>query len=143
MTILRAYISCISKKSDPSATALITSLTSYGSVGSPGTIFSISYLLSGGTESITLAFTSLLRGMNDTSFLIWLKHSSSVMAKKWALPDTSQCTLAPPSSSIEISEPTTVLITSGPVMNILEIFSTTNTKSAVSYTHLRAHETGR
>jgi hypothetical protein len=48
-------------------------------------------------------------------------HSTSFFAKKWALPDNSVCTRAPPSSSIEISSPSTVLITSGPVMNIFEI----------------------
>ena len=39
----------------------------------------------------------------------------------------TQCTLAPPRDSMSISSPSTDFITSGPVMNIFEILSTTNT----------------
>jgi hypothetical protein len=49
--------------------------------------------------------------------------------KKWALPVISAWTRAPPRSSMPIFSPSTVLMTLGPVMNILEMLSTTKTKS--------------
>ncbi len=49
-----------------------------------------------------------------------------------ALPDLVLWVRAPPSSSIETSSPVTVLITSGPVMNMLEVPSTMTVKSVTA-----------
>ena len=43
--------------------------------------------------------------------------------------DSVLCVRAPPSSSNATSSPVTVLMTSGPVMNICEVLSTITTKS--------------
>ena len=59
-------------------------------------------------------------------------HSYSFSATKCATPLFEPCVLAPPSSSNEISSPNTVLTTSGPVTNILPIFSTIITKSVIA-----------
>ena len=48
---------------------------------------------------------------------------------KCATPDRLLCARAPPSSSISTSSPVTVLITSGPVMNMCDLPSTMSVKS--------------
>ena len=51
------------------------------------------------------------------------------------------CDIAPPSDSKSTSSPVTVLITSGPVMNMCEVSLTMNTKSVIAgeYTAPPAH----
>ena len=51
------------------------------------------------------------------------------------------CDRAPPRSSIDTSSPVTVLITSGPVMNMCELWSTITVKSVIAgeYTAPPAH----
>ena len=51
------------------------------------------------------------------------------------------CDIAPPSSSKPTSSPVTVLITSGPVMNMCEVSSTMKMKSVIAgeYTAPPAH----
>ncbi len=58
-----------------------------------------------------------------------------------ATPDSVACVIAPPSSSMETSSPVTVLITSGPVMNMCEVSRTMNVKSVMAgeYTAPPAH----
>jgi hypothetical protein len=46
--------------------------------------------------------------------------------------DLVLCVIAPPSSSIVTSSPVTVLITSGPVMNMCEVWSTMKMKSVIA-----------
>ena len=47
-------------------------------------------------------------------------------------PDSVAWVIAPPSASIEMSSPVTVLITSGPVMNMCEVSRTMNVKSVIA-----------
>ena len=49
-----------------------------------------------------------------------------------ATPDLLACVMAPPSSSIVTSSPVTVLITSGPVMNMCEVSFTMKVKSVMA-----------
>ena len=49
-----------------------------------------------------------------------------------ATPDFVACVIAPPSSSNVTSSPVTVLITSGPVMNMCEVSFTMNVKSVIA-----------
>lgn len=50
----------------------------------------------------------------------------------WATPDTALWVRAPPSSSKPTSSPVTVLMTSGPVMNMCEVWSTMTVKSVIA-----------
>ena len=67
-------------------------------------------------------------------------HSSS-SAAKCATPDLVLWVIAPPSSSKPTSSPVTVLITSGPVMNMCEVSLTMKMKSVMAgeYTAPPAH----
>ena len=56
--------------------------------------------------------------------------SSAVIA--WATPLLLLCVRAPPSSSKPTSSPVTVLMTSGPVMNMCEVLSTMIVKSVIA-----------
>ena len=49
-----------------------------------------------------------------------------------ATPDLLLCVRAPPSSSKPTSSPVTVLMTSGPVMNMCEVLSTITVKSVIA-----------
>ena len=60
------------------------------------------------------------------------KHSASSCARKCATPEVSLCVMAPPSWSLVTSSCVTVLITSGPVMNMYEVLSTIMTKSVIA-----------
>ena len=62
-------------------------------------------------------------------------------AAKWATPDFVLWVIAPPSSSNVGSSPVTVLITSGPVMNMCEVSLTMKMKSVIAgeYTAPPAH----
>ncbi len=62
-------------------------------------------------------------------------------AAKWATPDFVLWVIAPPSSSKVGSSPVTVLITSGPVMNMCEVSLTMKMKSVIAgeYTAPPAH----
>ena len=58
-----------------------------------------------------------------------------------ATPEMLACVMAPPSSSNVTSSPVTVLITSGPVMNMCDVSLTMNVKSVMAgeYTAPPAH----
>ena len=60
------------------------------------------------------------------------RHCSSSSAAKWATPDFELWVIAPPSSSNSTSSPVTVLITSGPVMNMCEVSLTMKMKSVIA-----------
>ena len=47
-------------------------------------------------------------------------------------PSLELCVCAPPSSSMPTSSPVTVLMTSGPVMNMCEVWSTMTVKSVMA-----------
>ena len=53
-------------------------------------------------------------------------------AANWATPDLVLWVIAPPSSSKVGSSPVTVLITSGPVMNMCEVSLTMKMKSVIA-----------
>ena len=57
---------------------------------------------------------------------------SSSSAARWATPDLELWVIAPPSSSKPTSSPVTVLITSGPVMNMCEVSFTIRMKSVIA-----------
>ena len=61
----------------------------------------------------------------------WRQWSSSSQAK-WATPEVELCDIAPPSSSNSTSSPVTVLMTSGPVMNMCELSFTIEMKSVIA-----------
>ena len=69
------------------------------------------------------------------------RHSASSCARKCATPDFWLCVMAPPSSSFVTSSCVTVLITSGPVMNMYDVLSTIRMKSVIAgeYTAPPAH----
>ena len=69
------------------------------------------------------------------------RHWSSSSAAKCATPDLVEWLIAPPSSSNPTSSPVTVLMTSGPVMNMCEVSLTMKTKSVMAgeYTAPPAH----
>ena len=60
----------------------------------------------------------LLLGRKLSSRLICSMQSSSVSQANWATPLLALWAMAPPRSSWLISSPVTLLITSGPVMNM-------------------------
>src|SRR5271166_1068020 len=60
------------------------------------------------------------------------KHSASSRHMKCATPDVSLWVCAPPSWSLVTSSCVTVLITSGPVMNMYEVWSTMKMKSVMA-----------
>ena len=61
-----------------------------------------------------------------------LRHSASSCAMKCATPERSLCVIAPPSSSLVTSSCVTDLMTSGPVMNMYEVFCTIRMKSVIA-----------
>ena len=75
-------------------------------------------LVSGSLVSKIGAFSKLLDGSNCTNSLTNSNASSSLSAVKCVTPDFVACVDAPPKSSNETSSFVTVLITSGPVINI-------------------------
>ena len=60
------------------------------------------------------------------------RQASSSSEAKCATPDFELCDIAPPRDSKSTSSPVTVLITSGPVMNMCEVSLTMNTKSVIA-----------
>ena len=60
------------------------------------------------------------------------RHWSSSSHAKWATPDFVLWVIAPPSDSKSTSSPVTVLITSGPVMNMCEVSLTMKMKSVIA-----------
>ena len=72
----------------------------------------------GSVASARGGWSAQLCGMKETSRRTCSKHSSSVPARKWATPERTLCTSAPPSSSKVTLSPVVTRITSGPVMNM-------------------------
>src|SRR5438874_2256873 len=96
-----------------------------------------SSMSSGVTSSVTGAANDggcsmLLLGRYDRSALAMSRQSLSSVAWNCATPDLVLCALAPPSSSNPTSSPVTVLMTSGPVMNMCEVLSTMSVKSVMA-----------
>ncbi len=60
----------------------------------------------------------LFNGRKEKSSRIISRHSSSSEQAKWAHPDFELWVIAPPNSSLVTSSWVTVLMTSGPVMNM-------------------------
>ncbi len=60
------------------------------------------------------------------------RHASSSSAARCATPDLELWAIAPPSSSKPTSSPVTVLMTSGPVMNMCEVSFTMKMKSVIA-----------
>ena len=60
------------------------------------------------------------------------RHWSSSSAARCATPDFVLCVIAPPSDSKSTSSPVTVLMTSGPVMNMCEVSFTMKMKSVMA-----------
>ena len=60
----------------------------------------------------------MLLGRKPMSSLIIRRHSFSLSAEKWATPLLALWVSAPPNSSFVTSSWVTVLITSGPVINM-------------------------
>ena len=74
----------------------------------------------------------LLDGRYDRSCLTYSTASFSSPAMWWATPDVELWVRAPPSSSKPTSSPVTVLMTSGPVMNMWLVWSTMTVKSVIA-----------
>ncbi len=74
----------------------------------------------------------MLSGRKDIRNRTSSRHWSSFSAAKWATPDFVLWVIAPPSSSNVGSSPVTVLITSGPVMNMCEVSLTMKMKSVIA-----------
>ncbi len=74
----------------------------------------------------------MFEGRNDRRYRTRFKTSSSSSPIDEATPDFAACVIAPPSSSNVTSSPVTVLITSGPVMNMCEVSFTMNVKSVIA-----------
>jgi hypothetical protein len=74
----------------------------------------------------------LFSGRNENSSRSISKHSSSSLQAKCAQPERLLCVIAPPSSSLLTSSCVTVLITSGPVMNMYEVSFTMKMKSVMA-----------
>ena len=70
--------------------------------------------------------------MNERSSRTISRHSSSLSDAKCATPERVACETAPPSSSIVTSSPVTVLMTSGPVMNMWLVPLTMKMKSVIA-----------
>ena len=104
---------------------------SYGFCGSSGRIlrtFSILRVVLSPVSTTGLS-SMLLLGRNDRSRRTSSKAASSFSIAKWATPDLLACDWAPPSSSKVVVSPVTLAITSGPVRNICDVFSTMKIKS--------------
>ena len=78
------------------------------------------------------AISRLFDGRKLSRYLMSSMQLSSSSAAKWATPDFELWLIAPPSSSNSTSSPVTVLITSGPVMNMCEVFLTMKMKSVIA-----------
>src|SRR5947209_6532408 len=93
---------------------------SYGWLADSGTtLFNDSSALCDGSLVGTNGGSSrLLDGMNESNSRVILRACSSESAAKWDTPDFVLWVIAPPSSSLVTSSWVTVLMTSGPVMNM-------------------------
>src|ERR1043165_9207562 len=129
-TILRAKFWCTSRKCPSSATALISARMSYGWFGDSGIRSSsaASVRLMSSRESARGGSSRLFDGMNDSSSRIVARQSSSDSAAKCATPEIWLCVSAPPSFSFVTSSCVTVLMTSGPVTNMYDVFFTIKVK---------------
>ena len=107
---------------------------SYGLLALSGTIESSSgSSRSGSSVGITRGGVSrLFCGRKLSRYRASSRHASSSSEAKWATPDLELWDIAPPSSSNPTSSPVTVLITSGPVMNMCEVSLTMKTKSVIA-----------
>ena len=107
---------------------------SYGWFGLSGTRVrrGISPRLGSSVAGLRGGSSWLFSGMNDSSSRIMSRHSSSSPQAKWAQPERALWVMAPPRSSLVTSSWLTVLITSGPVMNMYEVSLTMNTKSVMA-----------
>ena len=74
----------------------------------------------------------MFEGRNESRYRTRFKTSSSSSPISDATPDLVACVIAPPSSSNVTSSPVTVLITSGPVMNMCDVSFTMNVKSVIA-----------
>ena len=71
-------------------------------------------------------------GRYDISSRTISRHSGSESAANWHTPERVAWLWAPPSSSIVTSSPVTVLMTSGPVMNMWLVSRTMKMKSVMA-----------
>ena len=83
----------------------------------------------------------MLEGRYESSSRVSRMPACSFSAAKWATPDFWLCASAPPRSSLVTSSCVTVLMTSGPVMNMYEVSFTITMKSVMAgeYTAPPAH----
>ncbi len=127
---------CVSKNSASSRTCSITVCMSYGWLALSGTTVSSSRSSSVTARSASSGKTGgserLLDGRYDSSCLTYSMASFSSPAMWWATPEAVLWVRAPPSSSKPTSSPVTVLMTSGPVMNMCEVWSTMTVKSVMA-----------
>ena len=106
--------------SPSSNTSSMTCFMSYGLFGLSGTMDrSSGSRRSGSSDGASYGAESrLFCGMNESRWRTSSMHDSSSSDANWHTPDLTACDSAPPSSSMVTSSPVTVLITSGPVMNM-------------------------
>ncbi len=76
--------------------------------------------------------SALFEGRYESSSRVIRSAACSFSAAKCATPDFWLCASAPPSASLETSSWVTVLMTSGPVMNMYEVFFTITMKSVMA-----------
>ncbi len=132
--MFRAKCSWTSKNSPSSTVSLTTFRMSYGLFGLAGTASSSSGTswstgsLVGTTGGVSRLFCGRKPSRNRVSSIAWSSSSKA----KCATPDLVLCDIAPPSSSNPTSSPVTVLITSGPVMNMWEVSLTIPMKSVIA-----------
>src|ERR1700739_2297985 len=116
---------------------------SYGLFDSDGTILSraVSVRSAGSGQAFRGGSARLFVGVKVNSSRTIDRHSASSCARKCATPEVSLCVIAPPSCSFVTSSSVTVLMTSGPVMNMYDVLSTIITKSVIAgeYTAPPAH----
>src|SRR5438045_8094789 len=86
----------------------------------------------GSVHALRGGSSRLFDGMKLSSSRSRDRHSASSWARKCATPEVSLWVVAPPSCSLVTSSCITVLMTSGPVMNIYEVLSTMTTKSVIA-----------
>lgn len=126
----------VSRNSPSSSTCSIAVCMSYGwfaesgmSVSSSRSSSVVARSASSGKDG---ASERLFDGRYDSSDLTYSMASFSSPAMWCATPEVVLCVRAPPSSSNPTSSPVTVLMTSGPVMNMCEVWSTITVKSVIA-----------
>src|SRR5678816_3460156 len=133
-TRLRAYSSCSTTNRPSSTTMRISSVMSYGWLGLSGTrLLSRSSAREGSSVGGRAGGSSMLfEGRYDISSRMRPRQALSSATAKCATPDTAACVWAPPSCSLVTSSCVTVLMTSGPVMNMYDVPSTMMLKSVIA-----------